>query len=197
MTDLIAIETRGQSRIVTITRPEVRNAVNPETATALYRAFLDFDADDSVAVAILTGSEGYFCGGFDLKRAASSIDEGWFETHAITAPEDLDQPYPGPMGPTRLKLSKPVIAAVEGPAVAGGMELALWCDLRVLAEDAFMGVYCRRWGVPLIDGGSIRLPRIVGQGRALDLILTGRRCNAEEAQSMGLANRVTASGGAL
>lgn len=192
----VIVEDEGPVRIVTIDRPAARNAVDPETATALYEAFLAFDASEA-AVAVLTGAGGAFCAGFDLKRAAGGVGPGWFEAHAIRAPEELDAPKPGPMGPTRLRLSKPVIAAVEGPAVAGGMELALWCDLRVMAEDAFMGVFCRRWGVPLIDGGAIRLPRIVGQGRALDLILTGREIGATEAKDWGLADRLAPPGGAL
>lgn len=192
----VIVRDEGPVRIVTINRPAARNAVDPETATALYEAFLAFEASEA-AVAALTGAGGAFCAGFDLKRAAGGVGPGWFEAHAIRTAEDLDQPKPGPMGPTRLRLSKPVIAAVEGPAVAGGMELALWCDLRVMAEDAFMGVFCRRWGVPLIDGGAIRLPRIVGQGRALDLILTGREIGAQEAKDWGLADRLAPPGGAL
>ncbi|MGM0584978.1 MAG: crotonase/enoyl-CoA hydratase family protein [Pseudomonadota bacterium] len=191
----VRVETEGEVRVVTIDRPERRNAVNPETAAELHRAFLDFEASDS-PVAALTGAGGAFCAGFDLTRAAG-IDEDWFARHAIRAPQDLTDDALGPMGPTRLRLTKPVIAAVEGPAVAGGMELALWCDLRVMAADAIFGVYCRRWGVPLIDGGAIRLPRIVGQGRALDLILTGRPVEADEAKAIGLADRVAPPGGAL
>lgn len=194
---MIAVSIDGPLCIVTIDRAAARNAVNPEMAAALFDAFLAFDADDDARVAILTGAGGAFCAGFDLTRAAGGMDEDWFDRHAIRAASDLDKPRPGPMGPTRLRLSKPVIAAIEGPAVAGGMELALWCDLRVMAETAYMGVYCRRWGVPLIDGGAIRLPRIVGQGRALDLILTGRRVDAAEAHSMGLADRIAPAGGAL
>ncbi|MEM7525831.1 MAG: crotonase/enoyl-CoA hydratase family protein [Pseudomonadota bacterium] len=193
----ISIVKDGDVTIVAINRPEARNAVDPETATALYDAFRAFEADPSARAAILTGSDTAFCAGFDLKRAASSIDESWFVDHAIETPADMADDRAGPMGPTRLRLSKPVIAAVEGPAVAGGMELALWCDLRVMASDAFMGVYCRRWGVPLIDGGAIRLPRIVGQGRALDLILTGRKVEAEEAARIGLADRIAPPGEAM
>lgn len=192
----VRIEDEGPVRIVTIARSAARNAVDPETATTLYQAFLAFE-ESPASVAVLTGAGDAFCAGFDLKRAAGGVGPDWFETHAIRGPEDLDQPKPGPMGPTRLRLSKPVIAAVEGPAVAGGMELALWCDLRVMAESAFMGVFCRRWGVPLIDGGAIRLPRIVGQGRALDLILTGREIGATEAKDWGLADRLAPTGGAL
>ena len=197
MTDTVTISRDGAALIVAINRPEARNAVNPETATALHAAFLEFDADETLSVAILTGEGGAFCAGYDLKHAAGGVDDDWFDAHAIRSPTDLDGKTPGPMGPTRLSLSKPVIAAVEGPAVAGGMELAIWCDLRVMAEDAFFGIYCRRWGVPLIDGGAIRLPRLIGQSRALDLLLTGRRVDAEEALSIGLANRTTPSGGAL
>ncbi len=197
-TSTISVRDDGPVRIVSIDRPEVRNAVNPETATALYESFLAFDAAPDAAVAVLTGAGGAFCAGFDLSRAAEGMPEDWFERHAIRTPEDLEGgPKPGPMGPTRLRLSKPVIAAVAGPAVAGGMELALWCDLRVMEVSAFFGVYCRRWGVPLIDGGAIRLPRIVGQGRALDLILTGRRVDADEAFAIGLADRIAAEGAAL
>ncbi len=193
----LRIETEGPVRIVTIDRPERRNAVDPETARALFEAFLDFEADDAASVAVLTGAGGAFCAGFDLTRAADGMPDAWFEAMAIRAPEDLEgAPRPGPMGPTRLRLSKPVIAAVAGPAVAGGMELALWCDLRVVEETAFFGVFCRRWGVPLLDGGAIRLPRIVGQGRALDLILTGRKVEAQEARAIGLADRIAPEGGA-
>ncbi|MEM8754231.1 MAG: crotonase/enoyl-CoA hydratase family protein [Pseudomonadota bacterium] len=193
----VKVSLSGAATVVAIDRTEARNAVDPETATALYEAFRAFEADPAAPVAVLTGRGGAFCAGFDLKRAAAGMDAEWFAAHAIERPEDLTDDAPGPMGPTRLRLSKPVIAAVEGPAVAGGMELALWCDLRVMAEDAFMGVYCRRWGVPLIDGGAIRLPRIVGQGRALDLILTGRRVDAAEAKAIGLADRIAPPGGAL
>lgn len=170
---------------VAINRPDKRNAVDPDTALRLRAAFDAFEADDVAAVAILTGAGGTFCAGFDLKVAASG--EG----------EPYNPDGEGPMGPTRRLLSKPVIAAVEGHAVAGGLELALWCDLRVAAEDATFGVFCRRWGVPLIDGGTVRLPRIVGQGRALDMILTGRAVGAAEALSWGLADRVVPSGAAL
>lgn len=171
--------------VVTINRPEVRNAVDPDTAQALADAFRAFDGDDALAVAILTGSDRAFCAGYDLKAVAAGRSAG--------APEDGD----GPMGPSRMLLSKPVIAAVEGHAVAGGLELALWCDLRVAASDAVFGVYCRRWGVPLIDGGTVRLPRLIGQSHALDLILTGRGVSGEEARVMGLANRIAPPGGAL
>ncbi|MGB0926223.1 MAG: crotonase/enoyl-CoA hydratase family protein [Pikeienuella sp.] len=194
---MIKVTQDGPVTIIAINRPEVRNAVNPETASALYEAFLDFDADNTAKVAILTGEGGAFCAGYDLARAADgAADDDWHNRLAVTE-ANWDDRRPAPMGPTRTMLSKPCIAAIEGPAVAGGMELALWCDMRVMAEDAFMGVYCRRWGVPLIDGGAIRLPRIVGQGRALDLILTGRKVEADEALAMGLANRICPPGAAL
>jgi enoyl-CoA hydratase len=191
----VRTETDGEVRVVVIDRPERRNAVDPATAAALHRAFRDFEASDA-SVAVLTGAGGVFCAGFDL-TAAGDIGEDWHARHAVTTEAELADDALGPMGPTRLRLSKPVIAAVEGPAVAGGLELALWCDLRVVASDAFFGVYCRRWGVPLIDGGAIRLPRIVGQGRALDMILTGRRVDADEALAWGLADRVAPPGEAL
>ncbi|MGZ8283969.1 MAG: crotonase/enoyl-CoA hydratase family protein [Allosphingosinicella sp.] len=171
----------GRVRLLTIDRPERRNAVDADTAQALRTAFDAFESDDEAQVAVLTGAGGHFCAGFDLKAYA-----------ADSTP--YDPAAEGPMGPTRRLLSKPVIAAVEGFAVAGGLELALWCDLRVAAEDATFGVFCRRWGVPLVDGGTLRLPRIVGQGRALDLILTGRPVGADEALAIGLANRVVPTG---
>jgi enoyl-CoA hydratase len=181
----VAYRTDGPVAIVSIERPEVRNAVDRATARALAEAFRTFDADESLAVGVLTGAGGTFCAGADLKAVASG--------QANRVDEDGD----GPMGPTRLLLSKPVIAAVEGHAVAGGLELALWCDLRVAARDAVFGVYCRRWGVPLVDGGTVRLPRLIGHSHALDLILTGRGVSGEEAQRMGLANRLVEPGCAL
>jgi enoyl-CoA hydratase len=171
---MVRVNIRDRITIVTIHRPEVRNAVNRETAEALAFAFREFDADPLSDVAVLTGAGGNFCAGADLKA---------FDNH-LSADGD------GPMGPTRLRLSKPVIAAVEGFAVAGGLELALWCDLRVAAKDATFGVFCRRFGVPLIDLGTVRLPRLIGQSRALDLILTGRAVSGEEALGMGLVNRL-------
>jgi enoyl-CoA hydratase len=173
--------------VVTIDRPEVRNAVDGPTAAALANAFREFDADHTLSVAILTGAGGTFCAGADLK--AISTGQG----NRVVEPGSGD----GPMGPTRMVLSKPVIAAVEGHAVAGGLELALWCDLRVAAEDAVFGVYCRRWGVPLVDGGTIRLPRLIGHSNAIDLILTGRGVSGDEALRIGLANRLAPAGGAL
>lgn len=194
----IDVTHQGDVTIVAINRADARNAVNAEMAEELFQAFVAFERDATRKVAVLTGVPGTFCAGFDLKRAAG-VDEAWFAEHDLDAGFDGrdDQPRKGPMGPTRLTLSKPVIAAISGPAVAGGMELALWCDMRVMEESAYMGVYCRRWGVPLIDGGTVRLPRIVGQGRAMDLILTGRKVEAAECLAIGLANRVTADGAAL
>lgn len=180
----VQVENNGAVRTVIIDRPHCRNAVNPAAADALRQAFADFEADDSAAVAILTGAGGHFCAGFDLKAVGSGDDR--YEPEGV-----------GPMGPSRMLLSKPVLAAVEGYAVAGGLELALWCDMRVASESAVFGVFCRRWGVPLIDGGTVRLPRIVGQGRALDMILTGRPVEAAEALAIGLANRIVPEGGAL
>lgn len=176
----VNVTTEGRVRIVEIDRPEVRNAVDLETSHLLHDAFVEFDTDDSVDIAVLTGAGGTFCSGADLHALAV---EGAGRVNAAG---------PGPMGPTRLRLRKPVIAAVEGYAVAGGLELALWCDLRVAAEDSVFGVYCRRFGVPLIDGGTVRLPRLIGQSRAMDMILTGRGVGAGEALEMGLVNRVVA-----
>jgi enoyl-CoA hydratase len=178
----VHVETVDAVTVVTIDRPDARNAVDRPTASALADAFAAFEADDTQHVAVLTGAHGTFCAGADLKafgteRANSVSTEGT-----------------GPMGPTRMELAKPVVAAIEGYAVAGGLELALWCDLRVMARDATVGVFCRRWGVPLIDGGTIRLPRLIGHSRALDLILTGRAVGADEALAIGLANRVVAPG---
>ena len=194
----IRTEAKGEIFLVTIDRPEARNAVNPEMAEELCSAFTGFQRDEGLKVAVLSGVPGAFCAGFDLKFAAD-VDENWFAEHDLSSSFDGvgDRPSKGPMGPTRLLLSKPVIAAVSGPAVAGGMELALWCDLRVMERSAYMGVYCRRWGVPLIDGGTIRLPRVVGHGRAMDLILTGRKVEAEECLQIGLANRLCADGAAV
>jgi enoyl-CoA hydratase len=180
----VLVERRDHTLVVTINRPERRNAVDAETAKLLRAAFEAFEADDTARVAVLAGAGGGFCAGYDLHSVA-------------TDPPPYDPHGPGPMGPTRMLLSKPVIAAVEGHAVAGGLELALWCDLRVASATAIFGVFCRRWGVPLIDGGTVRLPRIVGQGRALDMILTGRPVDADEALAIGLANRVTPEGQAL
>jgi enoyl-CoA hydratase len=185
MTENVLVERSGAVTTITLGRPEARNAVDRPTAEALAEAFRAFDADDSAAVAVLTGAGGTFCAGADLK--AIGTDRG-NRTHP-----DGD----GPMGPTRMGLGKPVIAAVHGHAVAGGLELALWCDLRVADTTAVFGVFCRRWGVPLIDGGTVRLPRLIGQSRALDLILTGRAVDAEEAYAIGLANRLVPAGEAV
>ena len=182
----VLTETRGPVRIVTINRPEVRNAVDGDTAHALYDAFKAFDADETVSVAILTGAGGNFCAGADLKAVAAGGG------NPVLATGDL-----GPMGPTRLVLSKPVIAAIDGYAVAGGLELALWCDLRVLSRLARLGVFCRRFGVPLVDGGTVRLPRLIGASRAMDLILTGREIGPDEAYAIGLANYVVPEGPAM
>ncbi len=183
----VAVEKEGALTIVSIDRfAEARNAVDPETAILLREAFHAFEDDIDQSVAILTGRGGSFCAGFDLKVAAERAGP------AIHDPEG-----PGPMGPTRHAMSKPVIAAIEGYAVAGGLELALWCDMRVASESAKFGVFCRRWGVPLIDGGTVRLPRLIGQSRALDMILTGREVGAREAFDWGLANRLVPAGQAL
>ena len=174
----ITVTRHGRITVIGLDRPERRNAVDGPTARALADAFREFDADPQALVAVLHGGD-CFCAGADLQALAAGKD-------ANTLEPDGD----GPMGPTRMQLSKPVIAAIEGYAVAGGLELALWCDLRVAAEDAVLGVFCRRFGVPLVDGGSVRLPRMIGMGRALDLILTGREVGAAEALEMGLVNRV-------
>ncbi len=181
----VRVETDGPVTTVLIDRPDARNAVDGPTAAALAAAFRAFDADESQSVAVLYGDGGTFCAGADLK--AIGTDRG----NQVTEPVDTAD---GPMGPTRMRLTKPVIAAIEGYAVAGGLELALWCDLRVAAADAVLGVFCRRWGVPLIDGGTVRLPRLIGTGRAMDLILTGRAVAAEEAERIGLVNRVVPAG---
>ncbi len=185
-----AVRYEPQGAIVTITlhRPECRNAVDGPTARALRDAFEAFEADDSLCAAVFTGGGGQFCAGADLKALGDPA-----RRNAIRA----DGFGPGPMGPTRMDFSKPVLAAIEGYAVAGGLELALMCDLRVAARSSVYGVFCRRWGVPLIDGGTVRLPRVVGAGRALDMILTGRAVSADEAMSMGLVNRLVADGQAL
>ncbi len=174
----VTVERDGPITTVLLSRPERRNAVDGATAAALADAFREFDADPNAAAAVLHGEGGVFCAGADL--------------HAVGSPEGnrVDADGDGPMGPTRITLSKPVIAAVEGYAVAGGLELALWCDLRVASQTAIFGVFCRRWGVPLIDGGTVRLPRLIGASRALDMILTGRPVNAAEALEIGLANRL-------
>ena len=182
----VRYEVDGSLALVTIDRPKQRNCIDRETAAELAEAFRRFEGDEDLAVGILSGADGCFCAGADLK----AVSEG---RSANRVGEDGD----GPMGPTRMQLDKPVIAAVEGYAVAGGLELAVWCDLRVAASDAVFGVYCRRWGVPLVDGGTVRLPRLIGHSHALDLILTGRGVSGEEALRMGLANRLVEPGTAV
>lgn len=182
---VVTVESDGPVCIVTINRPTKRNAVDRPTADALRAAFEAFDADSNAKVAVLAGAGGHFCAGADLEAIADPDRRNEVESEGTG---------PGPMGPTRLLLSKPVIAAVSGYAVAGGLELALWCDLRVAEQSTVFGVFCRRWGVPLIDGGTVRLPRIIGQSRAMDMILTGRAVHAEEALNIGLANRLVADG---
>lgn len=179
----VHVERQGAVTTVVIDRPAARNAIDRATAQALAEAFRAFDADPAQHVAVLCGANGHFCAGADLKAFVANPGE-W----------SLSEEGDAPLGPTRMLLSKPVIAAVSGYAVAGGLELALWCDLRVVEQTATFGVFCRRWGVPLIDGGTIRLSRLIGHARALDLILTGRAVGAEEALAMGLANRVVAEG---
>jgi enoyl-CoA hydratase len=187
MADTVRYEVEGPVVVITIDRPEVRNAVDRPTAESLADAFGRFDGDPDRSVAILTGAGGTFCAGADLKAVGS----GSARANRVAPHGD------GPMGPTRMTLSKPVIAAIEGHAVAGGLELAVWCDLRVAADDAVLGVYCRRWGVPLVDGGTVRLPRLIGQSQALDLVLTGRGVGGSEARAMGLVNRLCPPGTAL
>ena len=182
---MVRVERDGPVTTVVLDRPEARNAVDRATAEALAEAFRAFEEDEEAAVAILTGAGDTFCAGADLKGIGTG------QMNRVEPEGD------GPMGPSRMLLSKPVIAAIEGHAVAGGLELALWCDLRVVAEDAVLGVFCRRWGVPLIDGGTVRLPRLIGLSRALDLILTGRPVDAQEALALGLANRVVPRGKTL
>lgn len=207
MNKTVQVSSQGHVTVVTLSRPDVRNAVDADTAHQLYEAFVDFESDPQARVAVFHGDHGHFCAGWDLQAGARLA-----QTHGGTADlfSNLDfsranyreqgkaVPGPqGPMGPSRLQLSKPVIAAVSGAAVAGGMELALWCDMRVMEDDAYFGVYCRRFGVPLIDGGTVRLPRLIGMGHAMDLILTGRKVEAAEALAMGLCNRVVPKGQGL
>jgi enoyl-CoA hydratase len=187
---LVISERRPPLLILTINRPEARNAVDGPTALALAESLLQFEQDIELSVAILTGAGGHFCAGADLKAVASGDP---VRSNSLTPPGDGTDDF-GPMGPSRFQLSKPVIAAVSGYCVAGGLELALWCDLRVADASAVFGVFCRRFGVPLIDGGTVRLPRAIGMSRALDLILTGRAVDANEALQMGLANRVVKNG---
>jgi enoyl-CoA hydratase len=196
----VRIEKLEQVTVVTLDRAQVRNAVDAATARALYDAFIAFENDDGARVAVFHGANGHFCAGWDLQAAAKMAQQAGgpgvlVDLDFDTAPMESGAIAPiGPMGPSRLLLSKPVIAAVSGAAVAGGMELALWCDMRVMEDDAYFGVYCRRFGVPLIDGGTVRLPRLVGMGHAMDLILTGRKVESAEALQIGLANRVVPTG---
>ncbi len=192
----VRMEKDGYVTTVIHSRPEARNAMDPDSADALVDAFLAFEADDGATVAVLWGEGGAFCAGWDLKFV-SRLSPDILERELSFPERDPDDPNAvprGPLGPTRLELAKPVIAAVAGPAVAGGMELALWCDIRIMEEDAYFGVYCRRWGVPLIDGGTVRLPRLVGQGRALEIIMTGRKVAAEECLRIGACEEVVPNG---
>ena len=192
----IRIEKDGHVTTVVHSRPEARNAMDPDSADALVDAFTAFEADDNAHVAVLWGEGGSFCAGWDLKFVSSLSPVTLQHDLAFPEPDpsDVNAVPRGPLGPTRLELSKPVIAAIAGPAVAGGMELALWCDIRIMEKDAYLGVYCRRWGVPLIDGGTVRLPRLVGQGRALEIILTGRKVMAEECLTIGACESVVSNG---
>ena len=187
----VRIEKDGPIWTVIHSRPEARGAMDPESAEALYDAFRSFEADDIACISVFWGEGGAFCAGWDLKHAATL--SGADSLDPFDFPDEGEPPMAA-MGPSRLEMTKPVIAAVAGPAVAGGMELALWADIRVMEETAFMGVYCRRWGIPLIDGGTVRLPRLVGEGRAMDLILSGRKVNAKEALAIGLCEYVVPEG---
>lgn len=211
MQDPVQTRRLGPVTVVTLQRADVRNAVDGDTARRLYDAFVAFDADPESRVAVFHGAHGHFCAGWDLQAGARMAQQMALAEHAAAgdpfdalnfSPEDCGnqgqgQGPLGPMGPSRLLLSKPVIAAISGAAVAGGMELALWCDMRVMEADAYFGVYCRRFGVPLIDGGTVRLPRLIGMGHAMDLILTGRKVDAPEALQMGLCSRVVPTGTVL
>lgn len=189
----VRIEKEGAVTTVIHNRPEARNAMDPLSADALVEAFMDFDADSQASVAVFWGEGGAFCSGWDLKYA-SSLDKDAIPLDEFNFPSDDARLPRGPMGPSRLELSKPVIAAVAGPAVAGGFELALWCDIRVMEDSAYFGVYCRRWGIPLIDGGTVRLPRLVGQGRALEIIMTGRKVPADECLRIGACEKIVPDG---
>jgi enoyl-CoA hydratase len=192
----MTVRTEKKGRVWTVihSRPQARNAMDPDSADALVAAFQEFDRDPEAAVAVLWGEGGTFCAGWDLKYCATMVENAR-QLHEIDYPLDDRKSIPrGPLGPTRLELDKPVIAAVAGPAVAGGFELALWCDVRVMEQSAYFGVYCRRWGVPLVDGGTVRLPRIVGMGRAMEIILTGRKVPADEALRIGACEHVVADG---
>ena len=193
MGDQVRVEKNGPVTTVILDRPEVRNAVDPATGRALVDAFGAFEDDDEARVAVFFGDHGAFCAGGDLKALYDDRGDTWL--NKLHFHDDPEMPLPpGPLGPSRLELTKPTIATVAGPAVAGGMELALWCDVRVMEDDAYFGVYCRRWGIPLIDGGTVRLPRLVGQGRALEIILTGRTVPAQEALAIGMCEKVVPKG---
>ena len=174
-------------------RPEARNAMDPASADALVEAFTEFNASEA-KIGVFYGEGGAFCAGWDLKYAQSLGENSSNELHKLDFPIGSSDPPRGPLGPSRMELSKPVIGAIEGPAVAGGMELALWCDIRVMAEDAYFGVYCRRWGIPLLDGGTVRLPRLIGQGKALEIAMTGRKVTAQESYQIGLCEKIVKTG---
>lgn len=195
----VRIEKEGPVWTIIHARPQARNGMDPVSAQALCDAFVEFEADDEAYVAVFWGEGGAFCAGWDLKYAASLGDpEKWQKEiiEELAFPPGANPAPRGPLGPSRLELTKPVIGAIEGPAVAGGMELALWCDVRVMAESAYLGVYCRRWGITLMDGGTVRLPRLVGQGKALEIAMTGRKVPAEECYRIGLCEKVVPHGGA-
>jgi enoyl-CoA hydratase len=189
----VRIEKSGPVTTVIHSRPDARNAMDPSSADALVEAFVAFNADSQASVAVLFGEGGAFCAGWDLRYGAS-LQGRKRPLRDLDFPPDASALPRGPLGPTRLELDKPVIAAVAGPAVAGGMELALWCDIRVMEETAYLGVYCRRWGIPLLDGGTVRLPRLVGHGRAMEIILTGRKVTAEECLRIGACEKVVPAG---
>ena len=174
-------------------RPEARNAMDPASADSLVEAFTEFNASEA-KIGVFYGEGGAFCAGWDLKYAQSLGENSSDELHKLDFPIGSSDPPRGPLGPSRMELSKPVIGAIEGPAVAGGMELALWCDIRVMAEDAYFGVYCRRWGIPLLDGGTVRLPRLIGQGKALEIAMTGRKVTAQESYQIGLCEKIVKTG---
>ena len=192
----VEIEKNGDVWTIINNRPEARNAVDPDTADALVAAFEEFDRSDA-KIGVFWGKGGAFCAGWDLKYASTLMEPEAFERDIVKGlgfPVGSAQPPRGPLGPSRMELSKPVIGAIEGPAVAGGMDLALWCDVRVMAESAYLGVYCRRWGITLVDGGTVRLPRLVGQGKALEITMTGRKVPAEECYRIGLCEKVVPEG---
>jgi len=207
MSNAVQVSSHGCVTVVTLSRPDVRNAVDADTARQLYEAFVGFESDPQARVAVFHGDHGHFCAGWDLQAGARLAQASGGVADLFRNPDFSGADYvqrgeavagpQGPMGPSRLMLNKPVIAAVSGAAVAGGMELALWCDMRVMEDDAYFGVYCRRFGVPLIDGGTVRLPRLIGMGHAMDLILTGRKVEPAEALAMGLCNRVVPQGQGL